>query len=144
MAARTKALRWKNRKSYRSLIFNINVPPVKKNVDIVLLDDKIKGVTKSALTETMNDKSKYLAIGELKGGIDLAGADEHWKTANTALTRVRDSFNGKLDLFFIGAAIECNMSREIYRQCQIGRLSNTANLTVDNQLSALCEWLIKK
>ena len=28
----------------------------------------------------------YLACGELKGGIDPAGADEHWKTAGKALS----------------------------------------------------------
>ncbi len=28
---------------------------------------------------------KTLMLGELKGGIDPAGADEHWKTANTVL-----------------------------------------------------------
>ncbi|MBV5260688.1 type II site-specific deoxyribonuclease [Synechococcus moorigangaii CMS01] len=142
MAARTKALRWKNKTTYRSLIFNINVPQVKKNIDIVLLNDKVEGVTSSILANILNDKNKYLAIGELKGGIDPAGADEHWKTANTALSRVRDSFQNKIHLFFIGAAIETSMSAEIYEQCQTGELSNAANLTVDNQLSALCEWLI--
>ncbi|OKH18895.1 AvaI/BsoBI family type II restriction endonuclease [[Limnothrix rosea] IAM M-220] len=142
MAARTKALRWTKNTSHRSMIFNINVPQVKKNIDIVLLDDKIDGVTSSILANTLNDAQNYLAIGELKGGIDPAGADEHWKTANTALGRVRDSFKTKVQLFFIGAAIENSMSSEIYGQCQKGELSNAANLTVDNQLSALCEWLI--
>ncbi len=144
MAARTKALRWKNEDSYRSLIFNINVPQVKKNIDIVLLGNKIEGVTATALSSTLGNSSNYIAIGELKGGIDPAGADEHWKTANTALGRVRNSFEKKLDLFFIGAAIEPQMSEEIFRQCQNGELSNAANLTVDYQLCALCEWIIKK
>jgi hypothetical protein len=31
-------------------------------------------------------------LGELKGGIDPAGADEHWKTARTALQRIDDAF----------------------------------------------------
>lgn len=52
---------------------------------------------------------KYLALGELKGGIDPAGADEHWKTANSALQRIRTGFAKKSltpYTFFIGAAIE--------------------------------------
>jgi len=31
-------------------------------------------------------------MGELKGGIDPAGADEHWKTANKALDKMRKPF----------------------------------------------------
>jgi type II restriction enzyme len=144
MAAHTKALRWRHNASCRSLIFNINVPQVKKNIDIVLLNNKIDGVTASSLTSILGNKSSYLAIGELKGGIDPAGADEHWKTANTALGRVRDSFDNQLDLLFIGAAIEEDMSKEIYEQCKNGELDNAANLTADDQLSSLCEWLIEK
>jgi hypothetical protein len=82
-----------------------------------------------------------LSIGELKGGIDPAGADEHWKTANTALSRVRNVFN-KLPLMFIGAAIESAMSIEIFTQYQSGDLANCANLTSDEQLASLCEWLV--
>jgi DNA (cytosine-5)-methyltransferase 1 len=145
MATRTKALRWQNKEaSYRSLILNINVPQVKKNIDIVLLDDKIDEVKAPSLANTLGNNKKYLAIGELKGGIDPAGADEHWKTANTALERVRKSFSKTLDLFFIGAAIEAEMSKEIYRQLKSRELSNAANLKFDEQLSALCKWLIEK
>lgn len=35
---------------------------------------------------------EFLALGELKGGIDPAGADEHWKTARTAIMRISDAF----------------------------------------------------
>ncbi|MFM6407785.1 MAG: AvaI/BsoBI family type II restriction endonuclease, partial [Microcystis sp.] len=63
----------------------------------------------------------YIALGELKGGIDPAGADEHWKTARTALQRIDDAFR-KISkhpyTFFIGAAIETKMAREIYRQLE--------------------------
>jgi hypothetical protein len=40
-------------------------------------------------------------------GIDPAGADEHWKTANFALERIRKSFakKKKPQTFFIGASI---------------------------------------
>jgi hypothetical protein len=31
-------------------------------------------------------------FGELKGGIDHSGADEHWKTAYTEINRVKSAF----------------------------------------------------
>ena len=90
--------------------------------------------------------AKYLALGELKGGIDPAGADEHWKTANSALGRIRMAFseiNCHPKTFFIGAAIEQAMAREIYGQLHDSTLSNAANLTDENQVVSLCDWLIK-
>lgn len=89
---------------------------------------------------------KYLALGELKGGIDPAGADEHWKTANSALGRIRKAFsdqNCHPKTFFIGAAIEKAMAQEIYQQLNNHTLSNGANLTNDDQVVALSDWLIK-
>jgi type II restriction enzyme len=115
-------------------------PIVKKNVDICLFDCRY---------DEYNDKiakngKKYLALGELKGGIDPAGADEHWKTANTALSRIRSSFT-KIKMkpltFFIGAAIEKSMAREIYVQLKKKTLSNAANLTSDFQLNSICHWI---
>lgn len=44
---------------------------------------------------------------------------------------------------FIAAAIEKKMATEIYNQLSEGILSNAANLTVDKQLTAYCDWLIK-
>lgn len=55
-------------------------------------------------------------LGELKGGIDPAGADEHWKTANTALDRIRNSFANvgySVKTSFVGAAIANAMAVEI-------------------------------
>ena len=77
---------------------------------------------------------------------DPAGGDEHWKTANTALSRVRDNFkkhNIDIPLIFIGAAIENSMSTEIFSQYVNGEIANCANLTMDNQLINLCNWLVK-
>lgn len=141
-----KAIRWSNEKNQqRILIFDTNVPPVKKNIDIVLLNDAI--VTNAPKTQDLKKLLEttvnYLAIGELKGGIDPAGADEHWKTANSALGRARTAFAGKLPLLFVGAAIEQAMAGEIFAQYQTGELANCANLTSDDQLAALCEWLVR-
>ena len=88
----------------------------------------------------------YVALGELKGGIDPAGADEHWKTANSALNRITKAF-GKYDIvpstFFIAAAIQASMAEEIWLQLQNKILSNAANLTQSDQVASLCSWLIQ-
>jgi hypothetical protein len=87
-------------------------------------------------------------VGEakaLKGGIDPAGADEHWKTANSALQRVRTAFANEGLLphtFFIGAAIQKAMAVEIVAQLESGVLSNAANLTNEQRLVAICQWLL--
>ena len=84
-------------------------------------------------------------MGELKGGIDPSGADEHWKTANSALERIRNSFvkqNLNPLTFFVGAAIEKAMAAEIYKQLIDGTLSNAANLTVEDQVISVCRWLL--
>lgn len=129
----------------RQLIYNLTIPIVKKNIDLVVLnchEDDLSGeVFKSIIQEANN----YHIIGELKGGIDPAGADEHWKTANTALSRVRESFKKygiNIPLVFIGAAIEVSMSKEIFSQYSNGEIANCANLTYDNQFVSLCNWLV--
>lgn len=144
---RVKALSWESNANSRTLVCNRILPVVRKNVDFCLLDcamDEASG--NKAQTAVLADPQKYLALGELKGGFDPAGADEHWKTANTALSRIRESFNQRETnpgTFFIGAAIENTMAEEIYRQLKTGLLSNAANLTDENQMVALCDWLIR-
>ena len=44
--------------------------------------------------------------------------------------------------FFVGAAIENAMAREIYEQLNNNTLSNGANLTSEDQVVSLCDWLI--
>jgi type II restriction enzyme len=86
-----------------------------------------------------------VALGELKGGIDPAGADEHWKTAKSAIDRIKVSF-GKHEcypsLFFIGAAIENKMAREIFNSLKSSYIANAANLTKNDQVISLVDWLI--
>jgi type II restriction enzyme len=81
----------------------------------------------------------------LKGGVDPAGVDEHWKTANSALNRIRTSFekvNISPNTFYIGAAIETSMAFEIFYLMQSGSLCNAANLTSERQLTTICDWMI--
>jgi len=139
-----KALLWKNPKGKkRVLSFNLNIPIVNNNIDICLFNADIEKYNNG---EIVNMPEKILMLGELKGGIDPAGADEHWKTGNTALSRIRTAFarnNIKLKTSFIAAAIEKKMAGEIFAQLQNGTLSNAANLTIDEQLVNYCTWLLK-
>lgn len=84
---RMKALSWKNRRGQsRLLAFNMTLSAVKKNVDICLFDADCAGFDNGGIAARPD---KAIMPGELKGGIDPAGADEHWKTASTALERIR-------------------------------------------------------
>jgi len=139
-----KALSWKNPKGQtRVLTFNLTVPIVKNNIDILLFDTSAEDYDNGLI---VNTPEKILMLGELKGGIDPAGADEHWKTGNTALNRIRESFakyNLKIETSFIAAAIEKKMAAEIFAQLQNKTLSNAANITIDRQLVGYCDWLLK-
>lgn len=133
-----KAIDWAINDCYRTLIYNVKVPFIGKkgnSVDMVLMNGQHQSVS-------MSCHSSYLALGELKGGIDPAGADEHWKTASSALKRMSESLPSA-PLFYIGAAIEESMADEIWCLIESGWLANAANLTSADQLKSLCEWLLK-
>ncbi|GIK23702.1 MAG: hypothetical protein BroJett005_31160 [Ignavibacteriota bacterium] len=135
-----RGLAWGKGEKARTLIYNLTVPLFGNNVDLCLFrcgSDKI-------CKEVHADAGVYVALGELKGGIDPAGADEHWKTARTALSRIRDAFaknNLTPHTFFIGAAIERKMANEIWKMLESGALENAANLTDDEQIASLTRWL---
>lgn len=94
----------------------------------------------------VKESQHFVALGELKGGIDPAGADEHWKTASAHLARIRRSFAAlgvAPALFFIGNAIETSMAGEIWGMLEQGELTNAANMTDDRQAVSLVSWLCK-
>ena len=133
-------LSWSNEKGERTLTYNRKLPFFKNNIDLCLLDCGFEEIKKNE-----GNPKRYLALGELKGGIDPAGADEHWKTAKTALSRIYDKFREhrlRPHLFFTGAIIEKEMAKEIWEELKDGILENAANLTNSNQLISLCTWLI--
>ena len=143
-----KGICWSNQSGNRTLLLNITVPIVRKNIDISLLNISSQDLNenKTSMRNCLNTPTLYLGLGELKGGIDPAGADEHWKTANSALERIRKSFSKhkiKPCTFFVGAAIETAMAKEIFQQLKQKKLSNAANLTDNKQLVSLCEWLVE-
>lgn len=141
-----RGLHWQNHAGDRMLIFNLTVPLVQKNVDLCLFASAFGQFRFGRHSTSCHyQPQQYIALGELKGGIDPAGADEHWKTANSALQRVRTAFAAEglsPHTFFIGAAIQKAMAVEIYVQLEAGALNNAANLTNENQLIALCQWLL--
>jgi hypothetical protein len=126
---------------------NGDAGPASHNIDICLLHSTPEQYrSKTKRPTVVRDAETYVALGELKGGIDPAGADEHWKTANAHLGRIRRSFGalGALPhLFFVGNAIEASMAGEIWNQLQSGELSNAANLTDNSQTMSLIAWLCK-
>lgn len=135
-----RGLSWKREGKSRTLIYNLTVPLVKNNVDMCLFNLNPGDLE---ATEYKSPKS-YIALGELKGGIDPAGADEHWKTARAAFDRIREAFSKTKYLprtFFVGAAVEKRMASEIWSQLKSGTLSNAANLNEENQIASISRWL---
>ena len=137
-----KVISWKIGNRKRTLKYNLNVPIVNKNIDLCLFNCLPNSLDKNFIKQP----NVYVALGELKGGIDPAGADEHWKTANSVLNRITKAFrkyNIVPNTFFVAAAIQTSMADEIWLQLQSQTLTNAANLTQSDQVASLCEWLIQ-
>ena len=135
-----RGLSWNAAKGPRTLLYNVTVPLVKNNADLSLFRCSCGDLTR----ETIHTPSAYIALGELKGGIDPAGADEHWKTGRTALNRIQEAFAKKKlkpHIFFIGAAIEAKMASEIWEMLKRGSLENAANLTDEDHITSVTIWL---
>jgi hypothetical protein len=135
-----RGISWSTGDHNRTIILNLKVPLVRNNVDLCLFDCAHPEIAPALLKSPQH----YVALGELKGGIDPAGADEHWKTARTALDRIRKAFAArdlKPHTFFVGAAIESKMAEEIWEQLEQGSLSNAANLTDTRQVASIARWL---
>lgn len=141
-----RGISWENETGNRTLIYNLTVPLVKSNVDMCLfnLAPAELVANKSSSIEPAVVAPYVIALGELKGGIDPAGADEHWKTAQAALNRIREAF-ARVDhsplTFFVGSAIARRMAGEIWNQLENGTLTNAANLNEENQVASISRWL---
>ncbi len=127
----------------RIIFFNRTPKFISKNIDVIMLDLSLPHQQERGLLEM---PKAFLACGELKGGIDPAGADEHWKTARSALNRIVESFErievASPHLFFLGAAIAKAMAEEIFGMLQSGKLAHSANLTQDDQVRDLANWIV--
>lgn len=145
-----KGISWSNGEKKRTLIYNLTIPFLEgegKNVDLCVFNCSFREYTdrkSKGLKPTKNIPEAYIALGELKGGIDPAGSDEHWKTARSALVRIQEAFSKRRlspSLFFVGAAIERSVSEDIWSRLENSTLQNAANLTKPDQLSSLCNWI---
>lgn len=135
-ALRPRSISWEN----RLLVFDRQTKAImKNNIDAILLDTGGAAPNASSL---LGQRTAYIACGEIKGGVDPAGADEHWKTAHAALERIRTSFGlMRPALFFAAVAIESAMAGEIVSQLRDNRLTYAANLTNADQVADLANWL---
>lgn len=141
-----RGISWKNEFGDRTLIYNLRVPIVRSNVDLCLFNLAPSELiaSKSNVIDPAIAAPYIMALGELKGGIDPAGADEHWKTAQAALNRIREAFSriGHSPLtFFVGSAVARRMAGEIWNQLENQTLSNAANLNEPNQVASISRWL---
>ncbi|WP_404973228.1 AvaI/BsoBI family type II restriction endonuclease [Vibrio campbellii] len=132
----------------RVVIFDMKPKFIDNSVDIIVIrkptTESITSLNQvKAMLERVND---YTCAGELKSGIDPAGADEHWKTAKSALDRINTVFTGlgkpTPNLVFIGAAIETAMAGEIFGLIQSGWLTGAANLNNDAQFDEVVNLII--
>ena len=134
-----RGLHWTWQGRNRTLLFNRRVPAVRTNVDLCLLNCE-----RDQADAAIANPNAFVALGELKGGIDPAGADEHWKTARSALVRIRTAFaesEAHPSLFFIGAAIAEKMAGELWHGLESNTFANAANLTDNRQLTAVAHWI---
>lgn len=135
-----RGIHWRSSGGNRTLIYNLTVPLVENNVDLCLFSLTPEEARRSSYASP----EMYLAVGELKGGIDPAGADEHWKTARTALDRIRRAFLAAGHMpstFFVGAAVEAKMAGEIWNELNNNNLTNAANLNEESQMASISSWL---
>lgn len=79
------------------------------------------------------DAIDMLWAGELKGGADPAGSDEHWKTATQALQRIREAAQrtGRVEpkLSFMATILVDRVAKELQDWIDQGRLTSVYNLT---------------
>ena len=98
-------------------------------------DDSQQGTYKIGVDlQSTNDNSFSMKwAAELKGGVDPAGSDEHWKTATQALNRVRTASRrtgrNVPPLSFIATILVERVAREALQWLETGKLKSVYNLT---------------
>jgi type II restriction enzyme len=146
----------KNNIEYIEIIKNNNIQLIETNEIVILFNKKPNFIGKSVDflvikkyengTYDIEDHNQYISAGELKSGIDPAGADEHWKTARTALSRIHKAFIQKNidspNIFFIGGAISKNMAEEIIENIYNKKLAWGANLNNKKQMEKTIKELL--
>lgn len=137
-----QGLYWKIGEKERLLFLRKKLPLISKNVDICLCNSNM---TEYRQKDILRNIHKVIMVGEIKSGADPAGADEHWKTANTALKRVREGYSDnthRVLTSIIANAITQHMAKEIYEQLHSCVLDGVANLNNESQVTEYCKWII--
>ena len=124
------------------ILFNKKPKFINKSIDFIILKKDSDG------EYDIEDPKSYISAGELKSGIDPSGADEHWKTATTALSRIREGFKniGEVppDLYFVGGAISNHMAQEIIEAIEVGDIQGAANLNKEGQVKKLVSDFLER
>lgn len=129
---------WKD----RAIFFDKKPKIVGKSIDFIV----VKG--NSAKNNDIENLDDYIICGELKGGVDPAGADEHWKTGLSALNRIDKVFNDynkkRPILIFLGSAIASFMAGEIFHLLEKKWLGSAANINNNQQLQNIVNLIIEE
>lgn len=140
-ANKITSLSWNYNNLSKTIFFDKKPSFLGKSVDFVVTQGQINN------PGDLHNINAINACGELKGGVDPAGADEHWKTARAALDRIENMYTqnnlNPPELYFIGAAIETSMAIEIFQDLQTGKLHGAANLMKPQQLREVVELIIR-
>jgi type II restriction enzyme len=92
-----------------------------KNIDMIIVKENV--------SSTQIEKDDCTLFGEIKGGFDPAGSDEHWKTAKSALDRIRrQQGNKEWNYIFAGRCIVDSVADEIIEMIDNGDLSFAINI----------------
>jgi hypothetical protein len=111
-----------------------------RNTNDLLLNRQIEWIDREGKSHKIGpDLSAFLPDntltwgGELKGGADPAGSDEHWKTATRAFDRILDATEKtgrpKPKLSFIATILVDRVAREAALWIREGKLTSVYNLT---------------
>jgi len=134
-------LTWIENNEKRTIYFDKKPLFLGKSVDFIVTQGQ------GGNLGSIHNIDEVIACGELKGGVDPAGADEHWKTARSALDRIAQVYTaqhkGIPELYFVGAAIEVSMSQEIFNDLRAGKLTGAANLMKINQLDEVVSLIVR-
>jgi hypothetical protein len=126
----------------RCIFFDKKPKIVGKSIDFIV----VKG--NSAINNDIENLDDYIICGELKGGVDPAGADEHWKTGLSALNRIDKVFNDynkkRPILIFLGSAIASFMAGEIFHLLEKKWLGSAANINNNQQLQNIVNLIIEE
>jgi hypothetical protein len=122
----------KYRVKYREMILK-NGYSLLLDRQIVWYDDKGKDYRIGPDLHSNNGIIDMIWAGEIKGGADPAGSDEHWKTATKALQRIIDAAEAtnreKPKLSFLATILVDRVALEAQQWINEGKLTSVFNLT---------------